>query len=320
MRENGPVVSVVVCTATRLAELSRCLLSILSQSLPASDYEIVLVNNAPESDEDVRTLVGGFHAPDRIRCLVEEEEGLSAARNKGIVSSTGSVVAFIDDDAQADQCWLESLLDVYRAHPGAAAVGGRIKLFWDEPVPPWHHAELNGYLGELDYGEVVFRVGERQRLGGGNLSIRRSWLDRCRGFSRQLGRNRRSLLSGEEIELLLRIQSLGGECFYAPGALVHHPAPAARVSKHYLRSRSYWGARSDARIDAMYSNGAVLRSVCGRAVRVPYNWLRSLLYGVIGQPSSAFLWETYGWSCLGYVVEGVQSIAWPRATLQTQPK
>ena len=70
----------------------------------------------------------------------------------------GDILAFIDDDAIAAPGWLDGLSKVYVDQPEAAAVGGKIDLFWESVEPVWLHPDLHGYLGELDYGDKVMQI------------------------------------------------------------------------------------------------------------------------------------------------------------------
>lgn len=239
---------------------------------------------------------------------MEEREGLSSARNRGISESNGDIVAFIDDDANADPGWLANLMRVHGAHPTAAAVGGRIQLHWDTEIPSWLHPDLTCYLGELNLGEGEIALAPHQYLFGGNLSVKREFLDRCGGFSTDLGRNSRTLLSGEEIELLLRLRAVGAGAVYSSAALVHHPAPANRLTKRFMRRRAYWGARSDARMLRMHSLMSRSRDLWPRIVRLPAAWLRSLSATLRGYPAAAFFWTIQCWSTFGYIVEEVRNL------------
>ena len=52
--------------------------------------------------------------PDDVEVMANEErQGLSGARNTGLKQPEGAVVAFLDDDAEADPGWLEELLKPY---------------------------------------------------------------------------------------------------------------------------------------------------------------------------------------------------------------
>ncbi len=49
--------------------------------------------------------------------MVEPKPGLDFARNRAIQAAAGEVIAFVDDDAQADSGWLAALRHALAAHP-----------------------------------------------------------------------------------------------------------------------------------------------------------------------------------------------------------
>ena len=109
-----PLVSVIICTYNRQKCLYRCLKSIKAQNF--QNYEIIVVNGP--STDDTESVLKNFEDIYVIQqnCLL----GISAARNSGISAARGDIIAFIDDDAIADQNWLKSLVDGYHD----ASVGG----------------------------------------------------------------------------------------------------------------------------------------------------------------------------------------------------
>jgi GT2 family glycosyltransferase len=293
----------------RLKPLGACLMSVLQQTISPDQYEIILVNNSPRTDSEVRQLIQTLPENARINCSIEPKEGLSFARNHGISLSKGEILVFIDDDAVAESSWLEDILKTYREHPDAAIVGGKINLCWENSIPKWLHPELYGYLGELDYGDVIFPIQKSQRLGGGNFSIKKSWLEKCGGFSTRLGRNRKSFLSGEETELFIRVWDYGGQCYYNSEAIVTHPAPLQRMNKNFFRQRVYWGARSDARIDKIHFPEKIINKLLAMLIRLPYHFFFSIWYKLTNRPSLSFLWETFYWNTFGYFVETIHEFA-----------
>ena len=47
--------------------------------------------------------------PDRFCCLLEQQQGLSHARNAGIRAACGDVIAFMNDDVTVESNWLQNL-------------------------------------------------------------------------------------------------------------------------------------------------------------------------------------------------------------------
>lgn len=77
--------------------------SVLSQTCP--DFELIVVDDG--SEDGTAGVVRGYEDP-RVRCIVQENGGVSAARNAGIRASAGEYVCFLD----ADDLWRENHLQV----------------------------------------------------------------------------------------------------------------------------------------------------------------------------------------------------------------
>ena len=75
-----------------------------------------------------------------------DEQGLSGAWNTGARLARGDVVAFLDDDAEADPGWLEELLERYR--PDVAGTGGVAVPVWPgRGRPRWFPLEFDWVVG-----------------------------------------------------------------------------------------------------------------------------------------------------------------------------
>jgi hypothetical protein len=116
-------VTVVVCTRDRDAELRRCLASLQRQHYPGTC--ILVVDNAPTTDV-VRRVVAESEGPHTVTYLCEPVPGLSTARNAALRAATGDIVAWIDDDEEADEHWVTELVATFVSHPGTSAVSGLV--------------------------------------------------------------------------------------------------------------------------------------------------------------------------------------------------
>jgi GT2 family glycosyltransferase len=101
---RGFPVTVAVCTRDRTDDLRRCLDALTT--LPDDGQEILVVDNAPRTDDTLR-LVGGYAG---VRYVREERPGLDNARNRALAEARHEIVVFTDDDAVADREWLRLLL------------------------------------------------------------------------------------------------------------------------------------------------------------------------------------------------------------------
>ena len=117
--EKYPSVSVVICTYNRANYLERCIKSLKKQTYP--NFEMIVVNG-PSTDETVQVL---YKYPEIQVVRQEELNGLSFARNLGIAASNGEIIAFIDDDAVADENWIMYLVAGY-TDDSVGGVGGLV--------------------------------------------------------------------------------------------------------------------------------------------------------------------------------------------------
>jgi hypothetical protein len=72
-----------------------------------------------------------------------------------------------------------------------------------------------------------------------NAGFRRQTFELFGGFREELGVVGGNPMSGEDTELFERIMRLGGRMGFAPAARVHHIIPPERMTRTYLRRKSY---------------------------------------------------------------------------------
>lgn len=141
---DGPRVSVVVPCFHGAAELPRCLGSLAAQTLPATDFEVVVVLNGP--DDGAVDANGGIRAawPTlRLRIVRSEQPGAGRARNLGVAAAVGEQVTFVDHDDYVTPTYLATLLDLVQ--PGVVPLA----QVADVPVTP------DGTLGEPDRDNYI---------------------------------------------------------------------------------------------------------------------------------------------------------------------
>ena len=121
MRDN--FLSVVVPTKGRAASIGGALKSVGNQSVAAG--EVIIVDGTPKrmsADFLSQVFRGCRYQPSLIYIHAPEDRGLPAARNRGIRSSSGDVVQFLDDDAILAPDYFQQLLPVFlNVEIGAAA-------------------------------------------------------------------------------------------------------------------------------------------------------------------------------------------------------
>jgi glycosyltransferase involved in cell wall biosynthesis len=243
-RTKAPDLTVVICTYNRYDVLPDAVASLESQSIDAAALEILVVDNS--SDRQAQTAHWGQHAvPPNARLIIDTVPGLSRARNTALREARADIIAYIDDDAMAEPGWCKALVDTFRAHEKAGAVGGPVEPIWPGTQPPWLHKLHRGYFTIVDLGQECRPLKKNEWLAGTNIAFRKSALDGAGGFNEGLGRIRNSLMSNEELVVCAKITELGYESWYAPNARVMHRVHEDRVSQHWLRRRVSWQAVSD---------------------------------------------------------------------------
>jgi glycosyltransferase involved in cell wall biosynthesis len=251
MAPARPSITAVVCTYNRYAVLPKAIDSLVAQSLPPAQFNIMVVDNSPDPE---RAAVFGrrFKGIRNLTYLVETTPGLSNARNRAARDCETPLIAYIDDDAVADAGWLREVAGAFEdGGPAVQIVGGRVDPLWGAPRPTWLHDSLLGHLSVVNWGGVRRPAGPGEWFAGTNISFRTKAILEHGGFAANLGRigSGASLLSNEEMHLLERIRGSGGRMVYAPDALVEHLVDPKRLTRAWFRKRSAWQAVSDFTMD-----------------------------------------------------------------------
>ncbi len=107
--ENGrcPLVSVIIPVYNGEAYLARAVDSLLMQSFP--DFELILIDDGSTDGSGQLCDVYAEKDP-RVRVLHSPNEGLCAARNRGLESARGEYILFVDCDDTVEQDYIHNLL------------------------------------------------------------------------------------------------------------------------------------------------------------------------------------------------------------------
>lgn len=257
-----PLLTVVVCTHERPADLERCL-EALAQL--ADLVEVVVVDSA--SAPPCRTVVDRFAGRfPRLRYEYEPEPGLSRARNRGLALARCELVAFVDDDAAVAPDWARRIVVPF-ADPAVACVGGACLPLFRAQRPEWLSDRLLQLAGITRYGAQPRDVrGRSDYPFGANMCFRAGALRTVGGFPEQLGRTGASLLSGEDTAAVDAVRDAGWRARLEPAAVVEHAVAAERCRSGYYWRRLWWQGVTRARARRMRGEG--LRVLAAAPVRV----------------------------------------------------
>lgn len=169
---SPPSVSVAIPTRHRASYLRVALASVLPQAREEG-AEVVVVIDGPDPDSELVAAQLGA------RMVVHDEpRGLNAARNTAIASTTGELVAFLDDDVRVHPGWLAALRGAAAREPDVDCFTGPIVARIED-----HRFPMCGREGPpvtfLDLGDVD---ADAPHAWGANMTIRRTAIDRVGPF------------------------------------------------------------------------------------------------------------------------------------------
>jgi cellulose synthase/poly-beta-1,6-N-acetylglucosamine synthase-like glycosyltransferase len=269
MTLDSTTVSVIVCAYTleRWEGLTRAVRSVQSQRAMPGEV-IVVIDHNPDLLSRARNELSG--------CLIVENgegRGLSGARNSGVAAAHGEIVAFMDDDAEADAGWIGTLTSAF-GDGSVVGAGGTIRARWEGGRPTWFPPAFDWVIGCTYEGYPTEQTPVRNVLGC-NMAFRRGPLVSVGGFRRELGRIGTLPVGVEETEVCIRLTAThpGTSIVHVPAALVHHTVPRSRATWSYFRRRCFGEGLSKAILsrlvgqqDALATERRYVRSVLPRAV------------------------------------------------------
>jgi glycosyltransferase involved in cell wall biosynthesis len=110
---NTPFVSVIIPTYNRAWSLKKAIDSVLEQDY--KNFELIVVDDG--STDDTEALVSEYAKS--VKFVQQPNLGVSAARNKGISISSGSLISFLDSDDYWEPKKLSTQVEFFNANPDA---------------------------------------------------------------------------------------------------------------------------------------------------------------------------------------------------------
>ena len=228
------------------SRLQRTLLGLRAQTLPATEWECVIVDNASSPALDAALF--GDAAPPGLRVVREPNPGLTNARSRGFAEARGAFAVLVDDDNVLDASYLARTLELFAAHPHVGVCGGKSRPEFECPPPDWVR-EFYPLLALRDLGEApLLSQGLRPAgatrneypafapIGAGMALRREAWEAWLRSPTRGQLTDRRGgeLTSGGDNDIVLCAMAAGWEAAYFPTLALTHLIPTARLAAGYL--------------------------------------------------------------------------------------
>ncbi len=208
-------VSVIIPVFQHQAELAECLNYLKYQSYPKNLIEIVIVDNSADFLLQKQMALSSSIL---IRIIHEPKPGSYAARNAGVRTAQGAILAFTDADCQPTPDWIERGVTAVQANPAAGAIAGHIAVSvhdTERPTLAESFDQLYSYAQDefvrcYDFGATA------------NLFISRAMSDRVGEFDE-------TLFSGGDRQWGQRAKALGFPVIYADEVRITHPARSSML-------------------------------------------------------------------------------------------
>lgn len=224
-------ISVVIAFRNEMQNLPKLLDSLKHQTIDASKFEIILVNDH-STDQWESTITNIL--PLNARILHSPESGKKAALRWGVQHAKGEVIAMTDADCIVPQRWVE-ILSKHSANKQHTIILGAVKLTADE--------SFFQYFQQLDFLSLqvsamgAVRVNHPIMCNGANLACRKDFYNSVKSLNN-------SYLSGDDVFLLHEAKRRGVTISMVSdpdGVVATSPVPTLRA---LLNQRIRWASKS----------------------------------------------------------------------------
>ncbi len=208
-------ISVIIAAYNRKDELQELLKSLGIQTLPPSQFEVIIVDDG-STDGTIRFIQNAsYQFRFRIKYFFQQNKGPGKARNLGMERSTGDILLFIDSDCMLPEDYLRKVHDAFLNEP-IDAFGG----------PDRSAADFSAWDKAVNYTLTSFFTTGGLRGSAGMQFARyypRSFnMGFKRGIYEEIGGFGSIYHYGEDIEFSHRILESGARVAYLPEAFVYH--------------------------------------------------------------------------------------------------
>jgi GT2 family glycosyltransferase len=233
-----PLASVIIPNWNGAQHLPVCLEALRAQTYP--HLEVILVDNG--STDGSQRMVTDLYPEVRLLAL-ERNLGLTGGNNAGFRAAQGEILISLNNDTQADACFVESLVTALLEHPEAGMAAAKMLLFDRRDT---FHSAGDGYgVDGIPFNRGVWQRDEGQFdepgwiFGGcgGAVAYRRVMLDDVGLFDESF------FMYCEDVDLNWRAQLAGWCCWYTPGAVVYHKLSATGggpIASFYTGRNTIW--------------------------------------------------------------------------------
>ena len=204
-------ISVVLPTYNRLDQLKHVLAGLEMQTFPLDQFEVIVVSDG--SPDGTNEFLLSAETPLQLTPIIQENQGVAVARNRGIREATADIILFVDDDVVPTPTLIEEHLKKHTNNN--TVVMGPMLSPPDFKMKPWVDWEQKMLMKQYDdMNNAVWEPTARQFYTG-NTSVRREHLIEAGGFDPAFRR-------AEDVELAYRLDGMGLEFVFNYDAVGYH--------------------------------------------------------------------------------------------------
>lgn len=251
-----PKISVIVCTYNRADLLEENLQSLTEVSHDMHDFEVLIIDN--NSTDDTNQVAQRFADQySNLRVVVEKEQGLSYARNRGYREARADWVTYVDDDAKVAKNYITRALWVIDNKP-YLFFGGVYLPWYRYGQPRWFKDQYAS--NKMTYTDITVMTGD-ESVSGGVMVIKKELLAKYNGFSIELGMKGNKVAYGEETELQLRMRADGIQIAYDPELIIYHVVAPYKLNVDWFFKAAFATGRDMVKMNEKKVSGVQLIGV-----------------------------------------------------------
>ncbi len=233
--QNG--VSIVICCYNSISRLKPTLEHLATQEVSEKiPWEIVIIDNhSNDGTTEYATQVWK-----KLNCnipfcvILETQQGLSFARQKGILSAQYDYILFCDDDNWLDNHYVTTVFELFENNIDVGVIGGKGKAVSDVSFPKWF-ADIQDFYAVGAQQDKSGYTNNKAVYGAG-MAVRTSiYLDILNNYKLLLtGRKGNKMTAGEDYEICSIFMILGYNILYDSNLTFAHFIPKERLTKEYF--------------------------------------------------------------------------------------
>lgn len=280
-------ISIIICSYNRANYIGEALDALYHQTATLDQFEVLVIdNNSTDGTPDVFAQWRALHPNGQFYYHTETKQGASFARNTGSKLAKGEWLCFIDDDAVAEQHFVQHIMRHIQSHPERIGFGGKIIPRYVPAAPIWMSYYVSSMVGNFDYAPTACAFEHGKYPLESNMVVNKKIFDLIGGFNTNLPGVVGTLrIGGEGKELFYKIMALGHTIYYDPSIMVEHVVEVKKLTKEYLyRVASGIGRGERSRTKAI-SSWAYLSKLIEYLFKLAASVLLGVKYAIQGNPA-----------------------------------